>query len=857
MKFRSIVYSFFLFVFLFSFAQAREIPRYVLDDEMIHGGNGGLAKAGADTINLMATHGDPTNGPGEPTYFGDFQNSEGWSDWNDWTHRDLTFPPVGDFSKIWTGLDDVDRCQYNRTPQVAFIDDGIIVPGTGGTQCLSWCYGPGGYIVNTTGGLVGDGHYLNNAVESPVMAWPAANQTGDPDYDGISLAFTIYVHEELTSESPGMLVTWAVRSADTDGSAGNGVQVISEQSWKDFGGLIFGGPSYDRFIHDVTGLMNPGRDEVQVQLAVKELGYVWGWDGNDGTPAPYFDDVTVKVFPYLGPGMSAREVDLAQDNFPERGFIDMGDLGSHHVRFDMAQNISPALHMRNDPGDSLVVHIAPVRAGAGFDGPIKLHYLLKRNDTFTEDMRSAGLPDQGYTEAMPAVGTGGQVVPDLWAFDLPDTGFLFPGDVLRYYFSATDAIGGTGGSDPQTAILPADTTGFSTDFWNPRGYNSAFTVHALPTIQDDSFGGFLVPPTLFINDFGTGGGENKWYIALTHLGFIRGEQYDIFHVNSPQSGVGNGIGGRANFLLLSSYSDILYTSGDLGEYTLANGDFQHDAGNDVGVLLDWLEEGEKDIFLTGDGLASDLSQAGSETGFFLEDKMGVAFFTSDIRPFIGNQSSPLVEVVADNPVFLPSGLLLNWIAYGGCPDLHTFDGVNVTGSAQRLAEFLDPSGMAFDYSACTLNILDPGLTQSRVISMPVDLMNVATNPDAAGYPFPARVQLLRDVTLYFGLIGEGDPSEATDLPGIPFATSLFPNPFNPTTTIHYSLPRSGHLKLRIYNVRGQLVKTLIDGHRPAGPDQTIVWDGTNNLGSSAASGIYFYEARAAGELRVGKMTLLK
>ena len=215
--------------------------------------------------------------------------------------------------------------------------------------------------------------------------------------------------------------------------------------------------------------MNPGRDEVQVQLAVNELGYIWGWDGNNGTPAPYFDNVTVKVFPYVGPGMSVREADLAQDNFPERGTIDFGDLGSHSVRFDMAQNISPASHLRNDPGDSLVAHIVAVREGAELDGPPKLHYLLSRNEIFTAAMRTAGLPDQGFTEGMPAVGAGGQAEPDMWAFDLPDTGFLFPGDVLHYYISATDAIGGTGGTDPQTAFMPADTTGFSTGFGDPQG----------------------------------------------------------------------------------------------------------------------------------------------------------------------------------------------------------------------------------------------------------------------------------------------------------------------------------------------------------------------------------------------------
>jgi len=152
--------------------------------------------------------------------------------------------------------------------------------------------------------------------------------------------------------------------------------------------------------------MNPGRDVVQVQLAVYEIGYVWGWVQNDGYPAPYFDNVTVKIFPYHGPGMSAREIDLAQDNFPERGTIDMGDPGSHSVRFDMANNISLAADLRNDPGDSITVNISPVRTGADFIGFPTLHYILDRNPVF-DDYRTAGLPDMGFAVGDLAVGAGG------------------------------------------------------------------------------------------------------------------------------------------------------------------------------------------------------------------------------------------------------------------------------------------------------------------------------------------------------------------------------------------------------------------------------------------------------------------
>ena len=233
--------------------------------------------------------------------------------------------------------------------------------------------------------------------------------------------------------------------------------------------------------------------------------------------------------------------------------------------------------------------------------------------------------------------------------------------------------------------------------------------------------------------------------------------------------------------------------------------------------------------------------------------MGVTTLASDVRSLIGNQTTPLVQVMAGNPVF--AGTLQTWVAYGGCAGINRFDGVNTFGTGLKLAEFLDPSGQAgqYGYSAATVNVMGNG---SRAISMPVDLMFVYTDPAAAGNLLPGRAQLLRDVLAYFGVAG--DPQNVSPVPlSITFETSNYPNPFNPSTTIKYSMPNAGHLKLSIYNARGQLVKTLIDGARPAGADQSVVWDGTDNLGSAAASGVYFYEARALGDVRIGKTTLLK
>jgi hypothetical protein len=800
--------------------------------------------AGACQIDDIDVH--IVNGAFDGTFFEDFEHGGDPDDFGIWTP--LIPDGVGDFAHIWTGLEDYDPCATNYTPQVAFIDDGIVVPGTGGSECINWCYGPGGYIVTTTGGLAGPDYHIHNAIESPVMDWPAS-KTGNPvDDDGITLTFSVYRHEDLSADSPGIFYVWGVRSADTDGSAGT-VQDITNMGWQNRNYVYYGGPDYLRAGDDVTDLMNPGRDVVQVQLAVYEIGYVWGWVQNDGTPAPYFDNVTVKIFPYDGPGMSAREIDLAQDNFPERGTIDMGDPGSHSVRFDMANNISLAAHLRNDPGDSITVDITPVRAGADFDGFPTLHYILDRNPVF-DDYRTAGLPDMGSAVGDSAVGPSGSPTPGKWAFDLPDTGFLFPGDVLHYYISATDAIGGTA---PQTALMPADTTGFSAGFGDPMQYAPAFTVRALPSIRE-KYAGYEQPEVLFINDFASRGGEDEWYTSLYNCGLQVGRTYDVFHVNGPSSGVGNGIGGRANHLMLADYSVILYTCGDLGVNTISNGDFNLDAGDDVGTLINWLDIGDKKIFLTGDNLASDLAGSSIATRGFLENYMGLSIVASNVRPLISNQTTPYVNTIFPQEVFNATS---SWIAYGGCPGINAFDGVQTRGTASRLAEFTGPSGERgiYPYSTATLNWVDT----SRVISMPVDFSFIHSdrnNPSPGWLPFPDRTLILWDVLTYFGipLIPTDTPVE---MPRITFQVSNYPNPFNPGTTIRYAMPRAGNLKLSVYNVRGHLVKTLIDGPRPAGENQTIFWDGSDNLGSAAASGVYFYEARAAGEVKIGKMTLLK
>jgi len=98
-----------------------------------------------------------------------------------------------------------------------------------------------------------------------------------------------------------------------------------------------------------------------------------------------------------------------------------------------------------------------------------------------------------------------------------------------------------------------------------------------------------------------------------------------------------------------------------------------------------------------------------------------------------------------------------------------------------------------------------------------------------------------------------------DSPAVPKAFALFqnvPNPFNPSTTIRFDLPRASRVKLSVYNVRGEAIATIFDGRMDEGRKE-ISWSGKDDRGSAVASGIYFYRLVADDFTETRKMVLLK
>jgi len=129
------------------------------------------------------------------------------------------------------------------------------------------------------------------------------------------------------------------------------------------------------------------------------------------------------------------------------------------------------------------------------------------------------------------------------------------------------------------------------------------------------------------------------------------------------------------------------------------------------------------------------------------------------------------------------------------------------------------------------------------------------NKYAALMPKTTKDQILNARKMLDNLRNPNETHEYV-VPLRPVLYNNYPNPFNPSTTIEYSIPQTGRIKLSIYNIRGQKVKTLLDCDIERGQHR-VVWDGRDDGNRGVASGVYFIRLVAAGGTSIRKAILLK
>jgi hypothetical protein len=135
-----------------------------------------------------------------------------------------------------------------------------------------------------------------------------------------------------------------------------------------------------------------------------------------------------------------------------------------------------------------------------------------------------------------------------------------------------------------------------------------------------------------------------------------------------------------------------------------------------------------------------------------------------------------------------------------------------------------------------------------------DDLNVTTSGGTDTFPLSTidRVEFALDGTV----TGIGDAGREPNPIVSSHLFQNFPNPFNPQTQIAFDLPSAGLAEIRIYDVLGRLVRTLVDEKRPAGY-QILRWDGRDDDGRVVASGMYFYRLLAPGVDESRKMVVVR
>jgi hypothetical protein len=109
---------------------------------------------------------------------------------------------------------------------------------------------------------------------------------------------------------------------------------------------------------------------------------------------------------------------------------------------------------------------------------------------------------------------------------------------------------------------------------------------------------------------------------------------------------------------------------------------------------------------------------------------------------------------------------------------------------------------------------------------------------------------------YYGWVGVEEETGEEKLPAEFSLSNNYPNPFNPETKIGYFIPKACQVKLEVFNILGQRVRTLIDEAQTAGKKE-VTWDGRDESGNEVASGVYFYKLQAGDFAQTKKMVLMK
>jgi hypothetical protein len=761
-------------------------------------------------------------------------------------------PGYGTYSGLKNNLTDKDPCNDNFATQIVFFLGTICDPVWGPCD-TPFCMGAGGIhdpcqnelVISPVIDMTKYSLSCNNMQNGTIPAGDLSR------LGGCSLRFAVYRDLPLANL---VFYVWKVR----------GVVGGCPGPWRNDNFMNWGTEqAYVFEDKDISAYV--GNDPIQVGLGVVDMCDDWYLVyGNCAahTQSPWFDNVRLYRYKTVGPQWSYRDLDLFQDNFPELEFTI-----ESYVRADAANDINAADNPAIRPGDSIVVDCAshigggiaadpaggpavymhvkcayigpaplkaalfgPALAGSVLTGPAGSQYTVNFNYIGDDGVWTIIQCDTARTAA--------GILRDRYMVDLNDALFT-RGYMIEYYFTARDNAG-------EESALPR---------W-AKSSGPYFEFTCLPTKNSH---------ILFVDDFSgrgsfVGTAENYWMATFRHVVSAPAGNVDKYDVNAPSSGASNGPGSRAKIKhLIDQYGIIVWDSGDLETVTISDGTTNSDKSNDCQMLISWFEQSEHrcGLWVCGDDIAYDLNGLASTPALTLMSTWcGVDFVATSYYAATGGVTghgivTPLITGETDAGIFMHMGIPDKFYAYGGCPSANKFDILEKTVYGKY--------ALSYPVYSATNRYAAIASSQLNSSGYPVNTMWFGFSwqylrDDKCFSPID-RFEIARNVFDFMGDICNCDITQAAAPRAYRLAQN-YPNPFNPSTTIRFDMKEKGPVTLKVYDVAGQLVRTLVDDVRDAA-SYSIPWDGRNNIGSEVASGIYFYKMETMGFGATKKLVLLR
>jgi hypothetical protein len=745
-------------------------------------------------------------------------------------------PGYGDFSALYSGyaLVQEDPCQSELDCVWAFING-----STTDYACGGWPTQASVPYMNSRG------QYIHNAVISPNIAVSGTGAVWE-------LAFSVY--RDLPFE-PVVGYDWYVRTIDAAGCVGD---------WKSDIYVHNGGQKdWYRAVLPFGQFLDAGTTNFQVALGVRDVCRYWcGIYGNGTchTHAPLFDDVEIYRIAADGPQWVLDDIDMFQDNFSEDGTI------TGPARADMAADILPRSSPGILPGDSVCVTVSDADNGLGFhvDGDpasgAAVYFYCHIDGPSAGAAAGALVVDSRYNHVGTVTADGriwhqiqmdsawtaaGEGVENRYNVDLNDNLFV-PGDTVWFFFGAKNAPGVWSWS---SLPLPGPVVG-TADINEAAVCADEFTI--LPAGGYANGGEWLYVDGMNFR----GNAQELFEESFRTLG--EDQRVDRYDIRGPSEAVGNHPGSRvknAATQLAGVYRRIVWNTGDLGT-AFGDGLGRPNKSDDTGILYGFLENLpwplNGGVYLNGDDVADMwLRDHTSASSVQLRTKyMTFGLVTADHVPTLG--ISPLV-------VGEPTGMFEDLfgvdtlVAHGGCPTINDFDVISAQGSANMEMMYHGNGNTAGAVvSDSTTNAV------GNVVGFVLSGFSFHEIRDFRPMWYSARTEHLHRIGTWLGYIFDYINPGVDDSAARRYELAQnYPNPFNPVTTIRYQVETTGPATLRVYNVAGQLVRTLVDDTVEAGRIHEVRWRGLNDAGSPVASGVYFYRLVAGGFTQTKKMVLLQ